>query len=56
MHTQDETAQELVQNHGADYFMTVKLNQPTLKALIEEKVELPPACPLFCPGQTVPVP
>ncbi len=56
MHTQDETARELVQNHGADYFMTVKLNQPTLKALIEEKVELPPACPLFCPGQTVPAP
>ncbi len=56
MHTQDETARELVQNHGADYFMTVKRNQPTLKTLVEKQVELPPAGPLFCPGQTAPAP
>ena len=31
LHTQDQTARELVMAHGAHYLMTVKNNQPTLR-------------------------
>ena len=32
LHTQDETARALVLEHGADYLLTVKGNQPTVRA------------------------
>jgi hypothetical protein len=43
LHTQDQTARELVLEHGADYLLTVKDNQPTLRANIERLVQAPPA-------------
>jgi hypothetical protein len=43
LHTQDQTARELVLAHGADYLFTVKDNQPTLRANIEKLVTAPPA-------------
>ena len=43
LHTQDQTARELVLEHGADYLLTVKDNQPTLHASIEKLVPAPPA-------------
>lgn len=42
LHTQDQTAQELVMEHGAHYTMTVKNNQPTLRQNIENIVPVPP--------------
>jgi len=42
-HTQDPTARELVLEHGADFLLTVKDNQPTLRAHIEKLVPAPPA-------------
>ena len=43
LHTQDPTARELVLEHGADLLLTVKDNQPTLRAHIEKLVPAPPA-------------
>ena len=43
LHTQDQTARELVLQHGADFLLTVKDNQPTLRANIEKLVAAPPA-------------
>jgi hypothetical protein len=43
LHTQDQTARELGLEHGADYLLTVKDNQPTLRATIEQLVSAPPA-------------
>ena len=43
LHTQDQTARELVLEHGADYLLTVKDNQPTLRANIEKLLTAPPA-------------
>ena len=37
LHTQDQTARELVLEHGAHYLLTVKNNQPTLRQNIEKK-------------------
>lgn len=48
LHTQDQTARELVLEHGADYLLTVKNNQPTVKANIEKLVAAPPA--IFFPS------
>jgi len=42
LHTQDQTARELVLDHGAHYLLTVKNNQPTLRQNIEKKVPAPP--------------
>jgi hypothetical protein len=42
-HTQDQTARELVLEHGADFLLTVKDNQPTLRVHIEKLVPAPPA-------------
>jgi hypothetical protein len=42
LHTQDQTARELVLEHGADYLLTVKDNQPTIKANIEKLIPAPP--------------
>jgi hypothetical protein len=41
LHTQDETARALVLEHGADYLLTVKGNQPTLRQQIEKLVTAP---------------
>ena len=43
LHTQDQTARELVLEHGADYLLTVKDNQPTVRANIEKLVSAPAA-------------
>lgn len=42
LHTQDQTARELVMEHGAHYLLTVKNNQPTLRQNIEKSVPVPP--------------
>lgn len=42
LHTQDQTARQLVLEHGAHYLLTVKNNQPTLRQNIEQKVPAPP--------------
>jgi hypothetical protein len=42
LHTQDETARQLVVEHGAHYLMTVKNNQPTLRQNIDQAVPVPP--------------
>jgi hypothetical protein len=41
LHTQDQTARELVLDHGAHYLLTVKDNQPTLRQNIQKKVPAP---------------
>jgi Domain of unknown function (DUF4338)/DDE_Tnp_1-associated len=43
LHTQDKTARELVLEHGADYLLTVKDNQPTVRQNIERLVQALPA-------------
>lgn len=43
LHTQDETARALVLEHGADYLLTVKGNQPTVLENIQRLVPEPPA-------------
>lgn len=43
LHTQDETARRIVIEAGGDYLLTVKKNQPTLRANIEKKVAAPQA-------------
>ncbi len=41
LHTQDETARALVLEHGADYLLTVKGNQPIVSKQIETLVAAP---------------
>ena len=41
LHTQDETARALVLEHGADYLLTVKGNQPTVRQKIEKLLTAP---------------
>lgn len=43
LHTQADTARALALEHGADYLLTVKANQPAVKANIERLVDPPPA-------------
>jgi hypothetical protein len=43
LHTQDQTARDAVLEHGADFLLTVKDNQPTVKQNIEKLVPAPPA-------------
>lgn len=43
LHTQDETARTIVLEGGGHYLLTVKDNQPTLRANIEKKVTAPQA-------------
>jgi len=43
LHTQDETARSVVLEAGGHYLLTVKNNQPTLRANIEKKVTAPQA-------------
>ncbi len=42
LHTQTETARVLVMEHGADYLLTVKKNQPTLHAALQLFLDTPP--------------
>jgi hypothetical protein len=42
LHTQDQTARELVMEHGAHFLLTVKNNQPTLRQNIDKVVPVPP--------------
>ena len=41
LHTQDETARQLVLEHGAHYLLSVKNNQPTLRQNIDTMVPVP---------------
>jgi len=43
LHTQDETARTVVLEAGGHYLLTVKDNQPTLRANLEKKVTAPQA-------------
>ena len=43
LHTQTQTARQLVLEPGADFLLTVKDHQPTLRANIEKPVTAPPA-------------
>lgn len=43
LHTQDETARQVVMEGGGHYLLTVKNNQPTLRANIDKKVSAPRA-------------
>jgi Domain of unknown function (DUF4338)/DDE_Tnp_1-associated len=43
LHTQDETARAVVLEAGGQYLLTVKDNQPTVRANIEKKVAAPQA-------------
>jgi hypothetical protein len=51
LHTQHKTARIVVQEMGADYFMTVKKNQPTLYAQIESYFDTAPGA-VFPPQAT----
>ena len=42
LHTQDETARQLVMEQGAHYLLTVKNNQPTLRQNIAQLIPVPP--------------
>lgn len=46
LHTQSETARDIVLAHGGDYLMTVKANQPAVQAAVQASVP-DPAAPLF---------
>src|ERR1017187_5915659 len=54
LHTQDQTARAAVLEHGADFPLTVKDNQPTVKQNIEKLVPAPPADFSPSPGQPHP--
>ena len=43
LHTQTETARMIVMEKGGDYILTVKDNQPTLRATIEKLIPAPEA-------------
>ena len=43
LHTQTETGRQLVMDHGANYLLTVKDNQPTIRKNIEKKIPAPQA-------------
>lgn len=43
LHTQTQTAREIVLEHGGDYLLTVKGNQPTVQAVVQAHVPDPGA-------------
>ena len=43
LHTQDQTARDVVLEHGGDFLLTVKDNQPTVQQNIQNSVTAPPA-------------
>ncbi len=54
LHTQAQTARELVVEHGAHYLLSVKNNQPTLRQNIDKIVPVPPTG--FSPSEVDPQP
>jgi hypothetical protein len=54
LHTQQETARQIVQEAGADYLMTVKANQKELRQTLARR--LPQAEQLFSPSGAVALP
>ena len=48
LHTQTQTARAVVQEHGGDYLLTVKANQPGLRALVQTQVP-DPGSPFLIP-------
>jgi hypothetical protein len=50
LHTQTQTARELVLEHGADYLLTLKDNQPTIRQNIEKLLPVPQTG--FSPSET----
>ena len=50
LHTQTQSARELVLEHGAHYLLTVKNNQPSLRQNIDKMVPVPPTG--FSPSQS----
>ena len=42
LHTQVENARRIVMDYGADYFMTVKGNQPGVKKTLEQLLQRRP--------------
>ena len=50
LHTQQDTARQIVQDAGGDYLMTVKANQKALRQTLARR--LPTAEPLFSPSTT----
>ena len=52
LHTQTETARQIVLEHGADYLLTLKGNQPAVQAAIQAHVP-DPGSP-FLPRGTIP--
>ncbi len=43
LHTQTETARQIVLEHGGDYVMTVKANQPLVQSVVQAQVPDPSA-------------
>lgn len=52
LHTCEQTARELVMEHGAHYLLTVKGNRPTLKQNIDTAVPAPTADFSPCPRKS----
>jgi hypothetical protein len=48
LHTQDETARDIVLKHGGDFLLTAKANQPSVKAAVQTHV--PDPASLFLSG------
>ena len=46
LHTQSETARQIVLDHGGDYLLTVKTNQPTVESVVNAQVP-DPGSPFF---------
>ena len=51
LHTQQETARQVVQEAGADYLLTVKANQKKLRQTLAQKLPKPEQ--LFSPSRAV---
>jgi hypothetical protein len=43
LHTQDQTARAIVLEHGGDFLLTAKANQPSVKAAVQAQVPDPSA-------------
>jgi hypothetical protein len=54
LHTQQDTARQIVQEAGADYLLTVKANQKELRQTLAQR--LPPPEQLFSPSPAVAAP
>jgi predicted transposase YbfD/YdcC len=53
LHTQVETAQQILFEQGGDYLLTVKANQPTLQTTLQilfEKTGISPLGPRHAPA------